>query len=152
MRKLMLEGLLEQDFYPNRIAFESLGFTVEDKGNNTFEVTLPEGWDFTSSKIENCINLIDSKGNARGISKSSEGFGCFISLKPRFDVTYTYAEPQDPTSSVHVFVADLLTEKTIFEVGDCEKPNSDEFRQLVKTANEFLDSTYPDWLDGKYWD
>lgn len=149
---LMLENFLEQDFYPNRSAFESHGFTIE-QNDNIFLVTLPEGWDAVLSEAEKSSTLMDSKGNVRGTSKNKEGFGCYISLKPRFDVTYTYAEPQDPTSPVHVFVTDLLTGETIFEVGDCEKPSSDEFRQLVKKANEFLDSNYPGWSDEcKYWD
>ena len=149
---------LPKEMYPSKAAFEDLGFTFTDTGDEIlYEATLPEGWKTVETPGSSILweNLVDDKGRVRGnyCYKGAfyDRYGV-MNLKSRYNSTYELTKPNDWDSPVNVVVKDA-DGTIIFHVGQCEKMYSDKYFYLLKKGEEFLNSNYPDWKDPtKYWD
>lgn len=146
---------LPRDMRPSKEAFESLGFTFEDIGDDVlYQATLPDGWTLKSDGGY-WTYLIDEKGRERGSYFYKGAFydrSGHMNLSQRFHATYENIDPEDWDSPIKVHVKDA-DGTIIFDAGQCEKAYSDEYDKLMRTATEYLATNYPDWKDPtKYWD
>ncbi len=144
---------LPRDMRPSQAAFETLGFTFTDIGDDVlFEATLPKGWstqELPGSSILRA-NLLDSKGRVRGSYRYKgsfyERYG-HMSLIERYRLTDQYED-----GSINVVVIDE-DGSVIFNAGRCEETFTEEYDKLVAKAEEYLMDNYPEWKDAtKYWD
>jgi hypothetical protein len=146
---------LPKDMRPNKEAYESLGFTFEDIGDNVLcQATLPNGWTLRSDGGY-WTYLIDEKGRERGSYFYKGAFydrSGHMNLSQRFRITYDNIGPEDWKSPVKVSAKDA-DGTIIFEAGQCDKVYSEEYDNLMSKATEYLATNYPDWEDPtKYWD
>lgn len=149
---------LPKEMNPNQAAFEALGFTFNDIGDDILcEATLPEGWKTVETPGSSILweNLVDDKGRVRGnyCYKGAlyDRYG-HMSLNARFQLTYEHTNPDDWDSPVIVVVKDA-DGTVIFNAGQCDRAYSDAYKALMKKAKDFLKSNYPEWEDvTKYWD
>ncbi len=149
---------LPRDMRPSQAAFEALGFTFTDVGDDVlFEATLPEGWSTQETPGSSILreNLVDDKGRIRGDYYYKESFYDRygrMSLYCRYHLTYQHTDPNNRFSSVNVVVTDS-DGSVIFKAGQCLNTSSKKYDKLVTRAKEYLRSNYPDWKDAtKYWD
>lgn len=149
---------LPRDMSPSQAAFEALGFTFTDIGDDVlFEATLPEGWSTQESPGSSILweNLIDDKGRVRGTycykGAFYDRYG-HMSLSCRYHLTYQNVDPDNWDSPINVVVTDA-DGSVIFNAGQCKKAYSKEYNKLVAKAEKYLKSNYPEWEDAtKYWD
>ena len=149
---------LPRDMRPSQAAFEALGFTFTDTGDDVlFEATLPEGWSTQETPGSSILwkNLIDDKGRVRGkyCYKGAfyDRYG-HMSLSCRYHLDYQNTDPDNYDSPINVVVTDT-DGSVIFNAGQCKKAYSKEYDKLLEKAEEYLASNYPEWEDvTKYWD
>lgn len=147
--------MLPKEMTPSKEAFEAFGFIFEDIDDDVlYKATLPDGWKL-DSEGGYWTYIIDDKGRKRG---SSFYKGAFydrkgsMSLYPRFQVTCIATDPESRKGPFTVSVKDA-DDTILFTAGECDEAYSDECRELMNKAEDYLKSNYPAWKDPtKYWD
>lgn len=142
--------------YPSKEAFEDLGFTFEDIGDNVLcQATLPDGWKLKADGGGYWTYLIDEKGRERGCYFYKGAFydrSGHMHLSQRYHVTCDAIDPEKWEGPYTVSVKDA-DDTILFTAGECEKTYSDEYDELMNQAKEYLRTNYPEWEDPtKYWD
>ena len=147
---------LPMEMNPSKEAFEALGFTFEDIGDDVLcKATLPDGWKLKADGDRYWTYLIDEKGRKRGSYFYKGAFydrSGRMYLSRRFHINYDSADPQKRQGPYNVSVKDA-DDTIIFTAGKCEKTYSHEYEELMQLAKEYLRTNYPEWEDPtKYWD
>lgn len=147
--------MLPKEMHPNKEAFESLGFSFEEVGDDIlYQATLPKGWSLDSNG-EYWTTLIDEKGRKRGDYFYKGAFydrKGHMTLSKRFCISYEHTVSKDLNSPIKVYVMDADA-TTIFVAGQCKKLYSKEYEELKSKAQDYLNTTYPEHEDpSKYWD
>jgi len=146
---------LPKKMNPSKEAFESLGFTFEDIGDDVlYKATLPDGWELNSDDGY-WTYLIDEKGRERGSYFYKGAFydrSGHMNLSQRFHATYDAADPETWKGPYTISVKDA-DDSIIFTAGKCERTHSAEYEKLMEQAKDYLRTNYPEWEDPtKYWD
>jgi hypothetical protein len=149
--------VLPRKMIPSRAAFETLGFKFTDINDSVLvDAILPDGWSI-QPKENRWNDLVDDKGRIRGsyyyCSKFYDRSG-LMELNCRYCRTSKYIDPNDFRSPVNVVVTDACkNDAIIFNAGQCQKIESDEWHRLREIAESYLNSNWPEWEDPeKYWD
>ena len=151
---------LPRKMTPSKEVFKKLGFVFNDIGDEILlDAKLPEGWttELIPSSTVLYEKLIDEKGRERG-EYYYKGDPCdrsgWMRLHSRYNVVYLYFDPTYWCSNtIKIFVSDSANSSVVFTAGRCIDEYSEKFDKLVKKAEMYLESTYPDWKDvTKYWD
>lgn len=101
---------LPRDMRPSQAAFEALGFTFTDIGDDVlFEAILPECWSTQETPGSSILweNLVDDKGRVRGNycykGVFYDRYG-HMSLSGRYHLTYQHTDPDNYDSPINVVV------------------------------------------------
>ena len=149
------ECMLPKRMDPSKEDFEILGFVFEEVGDEVlYQAKLPEGW---TAKTDGgyWTTFFDQKGRKRGESFYKGAFydrDGYMVLCCSFSVAHEAIVPPDRKNRIRVFVKDC-NEKEIYEAGRCKEIYSDRYFKLVKEAEKYLATNYPEWKDPiEYWD
>lgn len=147
---------LPKKMNPSKEAFENLGVTFEDIGDDVlYKATLPDGWKLKGDGGGYWTYIIDEKGRERGSYFYKGAFydrSGHMNLSHRFRVTCDAADPEKWKGPYTVSVKDA-DGTIIFTAGKCERTHSQEYNALMNQCTTYLRTNYPEWEDPtKYWD
>lgn len=130
--------------------FQRLGFTFDSSNDETCKVKLPEGWHIVSNQTSSII--LDNKNRRRIFSRMG-----FFSKKNDVKLLTRYRVDSkrianDRFSPILVYVSDS-DGNMVKGIDLCGTYHSEDYNQLVKKAENYLDENFPNWRDpDKYWD